>query len=223
MRPGPCFAQSQVWLPTSAYQSIAHPKPLKLDGLTTINMLRAEGGDFSFSPLVDGDAEVTTCHDATYLHEYKLLTWDKFFNDAGKKTHRSVGEGSLRVAVYIKGQTTPSHFMDHSYHTPTIPSTVLSPGHNVLHHSSWFDAHTVYTADVEVPSIVWGVLLYAQASRPVITAYATRTSSSLNVSNDTVGVNHITAMAERVIWHQRLGHVNPRKLADMHKSVKGIL
>jgi hypothetical protein len=37
-----------------------------------------------------------------------------------------------------------------------------------------------------------------------------------------VEVNHIAATAERVLWHQRLGHVNQRKLADMHKSVKGI-
>jgi hypothetical protein len=35
-------------------------------------------------------------------------------------------------------------------------------------------------------------------------------------------VNHITAVDERVLWHQCPGHVNPRKLADLHKSVKGI-
>jgi hypothetical protein len=108
-------------------------------------MLDGEGGELSFSLLVDGGAAGTTCHDATCLHDYKLLTRDKYFNDAGKKTHRSVGEGYLRVAVCIKGQTTPSHFMVHSYHAPTTPITVLSPGRTVLRHSSRFDAHTVYT------------------------------------------------------------------------------
>jgi hypothetical protein len=35
-------------------------------------------------------------------------------------------------------------------------------------------------------------------------------------------VSHISAAAERVLWHQRLCHVNPRKLTDLHKSVKRI-
>jgi hypothetical protein len=65
-----------------------------------------------------------------------------------KKSHRSVGEGYLRVAVCIKGHTTPSQFMVHSYHTSTIPINVLSPGRTVLCHSSRFDAHTVYTNHV---------------------------------------------------------------------------
>jgi hypothetical protein len=200
-----------------------------------------EGGELSFSLLVDGGAEGTTYHDATCLHDYKVLTRDKYFNDAGKKTHRSVGEGYMRVAVCIKGQTTPSHFMVHSYHTPTIPITVLSPGRTVLRHSSRFDAHTVYMnhvsgrgyakfhgigpiTDVEVPGIVRGVLLYAQASRPAITAYIARPIHAIHVSPDDVAdaVNHTPATAERVLWHQRLGHVNPRKLADLHKSVRGI-
>jgi hypothetical protein len=121
---------------------------------------------------------------------------------------------------------------------PRFPSLFSPPGRTVLCHSSHLDAHIVYTnnvtgrgyvkfygicstADVEVTGIVWGVLLYAQASQPVITAYVTR-PNTLNVSNNTIGVNHTTATAEHILWDQRLGHVNPRKLADMHKSVKGI-
>jgi hypothetical protein len=75
------------------------------------------------------------------------------------------------------------------------------------------------TADADVPGIVWGVLLCSQASKPAITAYDTRPINTLDVSDDmAVGVDHITTAAERVLWHQRLGHVNPRKLSDMHKS-----
>jgi hypothetical protein len=203
-------------------------------------MLCGDGGALSFSLLVDGGTEGTTYHDASCLHEYKPLTRDNFFSDAGKKTHKSVGEGYLRVAVCIPGQTTASHFMIHSYHTPTIPIIVLSPGRTVLRHPSRFDAHTVYTnhttgrgyaqfngasstADVKIPGIICGVLLYAQSSRPSLTTYVACSLTIIDTPIDTnVEVNHIAAAAERVLWHQRLGHVNPRKLADMHKSVKGI-
>jgi hypothetical protein len=193
---------------------------------------------------VYGGAEGTTCHDVTFFHDYKLLTRDKYFNDAGNKTHRSVGEGYLRGAVCIKGQTTPSHFMVHSYHMPTIPITVLSPGRTMLRHSSRFDVHTVYMnhvsrrgyakfhgigpiTDVEVPGIVRGVLMYAQAYRPAIIAYVAYVARPINaipVSPDDVAdaVNYIPVAAERVLWHQRIGHVNPRKLADLHKYVKSI-
>jgi hypothetical protein len=188
---------------------------------------------------VDGGAAGTTCHNTTCLHYYKLLTHDKYFNYAGKKTHLIVDEGYLCVAVCIKVQTTPIRFMVHSYHTATIPIAVLSPGRTVLRHSSRFDAYTVYTdhvtgrgyakfhgicstADVEVPDIVWGVLLYAQASRPVITDYAARPINTLNASDDiAVGLNHITISAKCFLW-KCLGHVNPRKLDNMHKSVEGI-
>jgi hypothetical protein len=130
--------------------------------------------------------------------------------------------------------------MIHSYHTPTIPIIVLSPGRTVLRHPSRFDAHTVYTnrttgrgyaefhsasstADVKIPGIVRGVLLYAQASQPALTTYVDCSLTTIDTPIDTnVGVIHISALAERVLWHQRLGHVNPRKLADMHKSIKGI-
>jgi hypothetical protein len=203
-------------------------------------MLCGDGGALSFSLLVDGGASGTTCHDASCLHDYKPLTRDNCFSDAGKKTHKSVGEGYLRVAVCIQGQATASHFMIHSYHTPTIPIVVLFPGRTVLRHSSWFNAHTVYTnhttgrgyakfhgasstADVKIPGIVRGVLLYAQASRPAIIAYVACSLTTIDTPIDTnVEVNHIAAAAERVLWHQRLGHVNPRKLGDMHNSVKGI-
>jgi hypothetical protein len=187
---------------------------------------------------VDGGAAGTTCSDATCLYDYKLLTRDTYFNNAGKKTHRSVGEGYLRVVVYIKGKTTPSHFMVHSYHTYTIPITVLSPGRTVLRHSSRFDVYTNHVSgrgyakfhsigpitDEDVPGIIRGVLLYAQASRSAITAYVARPIHAIPVLPDDVpdAVNHIPAAAERVLWHQRLGHVNPWKLADLHKSVKGI-
>jgi hypothetical protein len=232
--------ESPVHVDIAAYQAIAPPTSLELDGLTSINMLRGESGKLSFSLLVDGGAAGTTFHDASCLHDYKVFTRDNFFNDAGKKTHRSVGEGYLRVAVCVKGQTVPSHFMIHSYHTPTIPITVLSPGRTVLRHYSHLDAHIVYTnhvtgrgyaklhgissnGDIEVPGIVRGVLLYAQATRPAIVAYVAQPVYSLDAPDDVLmDVHHISATAARVLWHQRLGHVNPRKLADMHKSARGI-
>jgi hypothetical protein len=144
------------------------------------------------------------CHDATCIRDYKLLTWNKYFKDAGKKTHRSVGERYICVAVCIKGQTTPSHFMVQSYHMPMIPINVLSRGHIMLHHSSCFHVHTLYTnhvtgqgyakfhgiystADVEVPEILWGVLLYSQDSRPAITAYMMCPINTLDVSDDMDG------------------------------------
>jgi hypothetical protein len=226
------------------YQTIAPPTPLELDGITSINMLHGEGGALQFSLLVDGGATGMTFNDATCLHEYTLLTRDKYFKDAGNKTHRSVEEGYLRVAVCVKGQTIPSHTQP--FHSPlvphpTIPITVLSPGRTALHHFSRFDAHTVYTNHasgrgyakfhvigsityVEVPKIVQGVQRYAQASHPAIKAYVARPIYAIPVSPDHVpnAVNHIPADAECLLWHQLLGQVNPRKLADLHKYVKRI-
>jgi hypothetical protein len=123
------------------------------------------------------------CLDKTCLHDYKVLSRDNFFNNVGKTTHRAIGEGYLCLAVCTKGDAQPSHFMVHSYHTPTIPITILSPGRTVLWHSTLFGTHTVYTNHVtgkgyaqfhvisgnkytQIPGIIRGVLVYAQAVRP---------------------------------------------------------
>jgi hypothetical protein len=45
--------ESPFYVYIAVYQAIANPTSLELDGLTTINMLRGEGGELSLSLLVD--------------------------------------------------------------------------------------------------------------------------------------------------------------------------
>jgi hypothetical protein len=174
---------------TAAYHAIPPPTQNELHSLTTTNRIGEGSSGLLFPLLVDGGAAGTTCHDKTCLHEYKVLSRYKYFNDAGKTTHRAIGEGYLCLEVCMKGEKRPSHFMVHSYHTPTIPITVLSPGRTVLRHPKRFDAHTVYTnhvtgkgyaqfhgmdgnSDTQIPGIILDVLVYAQAIRPASMEHA---------------------------------------------------
>jgi hypothetical protein len=54
------------------------------------------------------------------------------------------------LAVCSMGGATPSHVMVHSYHTLSIPITVLSLGRTILRHPKRFDVHTVYNNHVMV-------------------------------------------------------------------------
>jgi hypothetical protein len=129
--------------------------------------------------------------------------------------------------------------MIHSYHTPSIKITVLSPGRTVLRHPKEFDAHTIYNdhvtgkgyttfhgtdgiGDVRIPGIIRGVLLYAQARRPALTNYVTCPMKPCEPDDMDNKICHLSAHATRVLWHQRMGHVNMRKLSELHKHVDGI-
>jgi hypothetical protein len=205
--------------------------------LTEINLLQDGDSALSFPILVDGGDAGSTCHDASWIHGYKPLTRDKYFNDAKNHTHKSVGEGYICLATYTKGVT--KHFMIHLYHTPSIKITVLSPGRTVLRHPKQFDAHTIYTShvtgkgyttfhgtdgteDVKVPGIVRGVLLYAQALRPAIGNYIAQPMTPMEPDEMGDKICHLSVHATRILWHQRMGHVHMHKLSDLHKHVGGI-
>jgi hypothetical protein len=187
---------------------------MELTSLTEINLLHDRDSDFSFSVLVDGVAAGSTCHDASFLHGYKLLARDKYFSDAGKHTHKSIGEGYICLATTVQGAT--KHFIIHSYHTPIIKITILSPGRTVLHHRKEFDSHTIYTkhvtgkgyttfhgtngtSDVRIPGIIRGVLVYVQALLPALTNYVTRPLKPCESDDMDDKICHLSAHAKRVL------------------------
>jgi hypothetical protein len=130
--------------------------------------------------------------------------------------------------------------MVHSYHIPSIPIAVLSPGRTVLRHPKRFDAHTVYTNHVmgngyaqfhgiigntytHIPGIIRGVLVYAQAVCPALTLYGGGGGiMHLEEEHGVIYLCHISVSAERILWDQRMGRINFRKLSEIHKHVDGV-
>jgi hypothetical protein len=150
-----------------------------------------------------------------------------------------MGGGYLCIAVCTKGESQSSHFMLHSYHTPLIPITVLSPGITVHGNPMRFYAHTVHTKhvtgkgyaqfhgigrnkDTQIPGITRAILLYTQDIRPESTMHVDGPIVHLQEKNDVMDLYHISAGAKRIIWHQRLGRINFCKLSELHKHVDGV-
>jgi hypothetical protein len=86
-----------------AYQGLAPPTQTELASLAEINLLHDRDSDLSLSVLVDGGAAGSTCHDASCLHGYKLLTRDKYFNDVGKTHTRVLVKGIFVWPRQFKG------------------------------------------------------------------------------------------------------------------------
>jgi hypothetical protein len=106
--------------------------------LTQITMFAdKDEGDY-FAVLVDGGAADSTTYMKGYLHGYKI-TSRKFFYDARKRAHVSVGEVYIKLLYGLNTTSYATCIFIHCYQTPTMYVTVLSPGRFVICHGSKYE------------------------------------------------------------------------------------
>jgi hypothetical protein len=90
--------------------------------------------------LVDSGSQGTTTNHQWLLHKYKKINFEKYLFDAGKKmAHKVIGKGYTKIS---NGDGIYSGI--HSWHTPTIPMTVISPGEVVHQHKKLYKSNTIY-------------------------------------------------------------------------------
>ena len=170
----------------------------------------------------NGSDATTTCH-RHILHDYKPINFKKSLTDAGKNVHECIGEGFIKIPTDNNGFK-----MIRSWHTPSMPVTILSPGDIVKYESNIFSGFMTTTDydnnegkatfvgrrnrhTITIPLSVIGKLLFTKPIVPPIVTY-----------EETNTVSTITDETLKTLWHQRLCHLNKRMVTEMHKYADGI-
>jgi hypothetical protein len=209
----------------------AHPtaQPLTLDGKadgTSSDLARS-----AFRALADTGDEATTTNHKFLLHYFQTIPFQKYMADASDRKHPSLGQGYLKVRCDNGDPTTDQFSMVHSWWTPTLPVTVLSPEAAVERHKHRFcgydmhlnhlrstgsvtlKAHQGSAQDITIPGTKKRLLLYTSPLVPGCSPVS---------ADDACQISVLSARATRVLWHQRLGHCHARRISEMHQHVDGI-
>ena len=94
-----------------------------------------------YCALIDSGSQVTTTNHKWLIHESKPITFDKYIYDAGKKVeHKVIGEGYIRVP-----NSNGIYSNIHLWHTPSIPTTIISPAEIMQLHNSIYTSHTIHS------------------------------------------------------------------------------
>ncbi len=169
----------------------------------------------------DNGSDATTSNEIGLLFEYKPLKFQKYLADAGGIRHQCIGEGLLKIPL-----GNDRFRMAHCWHTPSMPVTILSLGEMVKRNSNIYTGFSTMTNFDEIKSSVTfhgkissrtttipldivGKLLY---TKPLVPSSETREDKMMAINSTT----------ERTLWHQRLCHLNLRKVSMMHKFVDRI-
>ena len=92
---------------------------------------------------VDPGSQATTCHEKSYLHDYRPINFEKLLRDAVGNLHAVVGEGYLKVSSSRSVDKNDMYSMIHCWHTPSMPVVVVSPGAMVKRHRKRYYAYSV--------------------------------------------------------------------------------
>eukprot|EP00957_Ditylum_brightwellii_P001240 97141-Ditylum_brightwellii.AAC.1 len=117
--------------------------------------------------------------------------------------HKVIGEGYMKIP---NGEDTYSDI--HSWHTPTMPMTVISPGEVVYHQKEFRVSRCDIIMNTQCNNKKAFVL-------PLIP-----TSSTSNVNSVQDKVDYMTEDRLQTIWHQRLWHTHT--VSNLHHYVDGM-
>ena len=166
---------------------------------------------------------------------------------ADKREHYPVGQGFVHVPRSDK----KGFVRVRCFYMPTLPVTILSPariakqlGYDGYNASAWLNGegcsitlkHKKTTSrDLSMSVELRRGLLYTQPLIPVMDqdalmsddALVSATAESIikDELSDYRACREIMQMSEkklRILWHQRLGHMHSRRVAEMHKHADGI-
>jgi Reverse transcriptase (RNA-dependent DNA polymerase) len=201
-------------------------------------------------PQIDNGSQATTTAHHALLWCYQPYTGNYTLRDAGNHVHHPIGIG------YLKIPTINGHHFVACFHTPSIPSTIISPGHLYRHQrctgylmdiDTEDPDHTRATLilkhrlrrdqDIHIPMSLSGGLTHSlPAIIPTQTEHLAKTlpvdilnicphalpTSNLPATPRTFNVHILNREAQRVLWHNRLGHLHSRRVADLYKCTEGV-
>ena len=149
---------------------------------------------------------------------------------ADDKPQFPLGKGTVRIPAL----SDPGYVDLRAFHTPGIPSFIVSPrsvqehigfdncsGYSLM--TNFVDNTFVFTAKdrtaapVVIPGDVVSSLNYTRAIIPPLFIDSTPPPSELDAT-----IHAITTGTERMLWHQRLAHCSDEKLAHAHKYGLGV-
>lgn len=195
---------------------------------------------------VDGGADRSTTPHRELVHEFRppneSLGEKTIINDAGVHPHRIIGYGHFKVRCFDK-DSNPVVVKVPCACIPSIPSTLLNfrnmpnllhveETSNVLLNVAQAILHVTDCNDnpceLRVPLLLRGTRLYVNTLIPANSPSTTlqhRTNGHvcrLPPLHHEESIHVVSDEPSKLLWHARLGHLNFRALADMHRFATGV-
>lgn len=199
---------------------------------------------------VDGGALATTCDRIEYIFCYREFTAEERkkvprLRVADDTIHIPTGEGYLKVPC----RTEPGYMFIHTYFTPEIPATILSPhaackafacaGYltysDIVNNKATLRLSDCVVCDTSVDfdlrlhaGLLFTDSLFAPtpSEREATELPPNPICDSCRISDvdddNVLNMNALTREQNRMLWHMRLGHSNHRIVADLHKYADGV-
>jgi hypothetical protein len=190
---------------------------------------------------VDGGADRSITPHRELVHDFRLPDPSKgdktYINDAGEHAHKIVGYGFFRVRC-LDSASRPVIIKVPCAYIPSIPSTLLNfrtmprlmnvtETSNMLLNVGAADLTILDSDDnlyhLFVPLIIYKTRLYADNALLQCEEIIHEHERHLlwNDRDDTK-ICSLSEEPNRILWHARLGHLNFRRLSEMHKFALGI-
>jgi len=191
---------------------------------------------------MDAGSMANTTNRSDYLWDFKLLHGSvTTLHVADDTPHHPTGVGFLKVPTL----GLPGFLLIRTFYTPSLPATILSPasitsdagyiGYTSFARLDGQDCYlTLHGSPPTSEEIVFPLqfchgLLFTHALIAPSTALSSASLRQVSCQENssptlsaTLSVQHLTQQQLSHLWHQRLGHINRRSVADMHRFALGI-
>jgi hypothetical protein len=193
----------------------------------------------------DGGSMATTTDQLYCLWYYKELNHTdpaRVLQVADNHRHHSQGIGFLRLPT-----TSNDTCFVRCLYTPTLPATIVSPHDAGIQYqcngyscASNFDGTDCsirlhfqpasQQRDICFPlTLIRGLLFSKPVVLPTSSQHSAPVPSKIpnhfdnyNLRSSAPVIRQITREQQRILWHQRLGHIHPRRISQAHKYASGI-
>jgi hypothetical protein len=194
----------------------------------------------------DGGSMATTTNQLHYLWYYRSFEPNEHpqaLQVADRNCHQPTGTGFLRIPILQRAEQTTC--LVQCLYTPTLPATIVLPFDLGIQYrcngyscASKFSGSactvrlhfcpTEHQDDLCFPQILHRGLLFSepllfpepnQHSDPVPSDIPNFSSTTSTIP---LHIRQITREQQRILWHQRLGHIHPRRISQAHKYADGI-
>jgi hypothetical protein len=198
---------------------------------------------------VDGGADRSTTPHRELVHDFRppdeSIGEKTTINDAGVHSHKIIGYGHFKVRCFDQSSN-PVIIDVPCACIPSIPSTLLNfrSMPNLLHMEETSSVllntaqalllvtdHNDIPCKLRVPLMLRGTRLYANtliasSNHPTTFPFPAHQICNLSLPvsrcNQHESIHIVTDEPSKLLWYGRLGHLNFRALADMHKFATGI-
>ncbi len=178
---------------------------------------------------VDNGAQTTTTDQRHLIHEFRSLTSPRHLLDAGENKHHCQGEGYLKVPTLDKHKQ-PTFSLIHTWFTPSLPQTIISPGEIKRRHPSRFQGSNILSLDdlgkgclTMLGKRHWRDNLYIPLlAKDRLTYSEPLVLPTPSEAQEPFQVHKLSVPALKALWHQRLCHLHRHDIASLHQHVDGV-